>query len=78
MRYATHPPDNAETFNIGTELDIFNFVKARAGYRMGIDEGGLSAGVGVNVPFANIAVDVAYTDFGLLGDVTTASICLNF
>ncbi|UCH63365.1 MAG: PorV/PorQ family protein [Fidelibacterota bacterium] len=75
---AVHPPDNVETYNFGLELTVLQMLNVRAGYRMGVDEGGLTAGAGVNVPFLNASADIAYSTFGLLGSVMNTSLSLNF
>jgi hypothetical protein len=75
---ANHPPDNVEVYSLGAEVTMMNMFHARAGYKMGVDEGGLTIGAGVALPIANTAVDVAYSTFGLLGSVTRGSISLAF
>lgn len=73
-----HPPDNVEIYNLGAELTFLGMLSARAGYKIGVDEGGLTAGAGVSVPFLNVSADFAYTSFGLLGSVINTSVSLNF
>ena len=75
---ATHPADNAETINLGFELPLMNMLFLRAGYKFGGDEDGISAGAGINVPFINTSIDVAYSDMGLLGNVMRMSVGLQF
>lgn len=75
---ATHPPDNVEVYSIGAEATMMNMFSFRGGYKMGVEEGGLSLGAGVALPIANTAVDVSYSTFGLLGSVTRGSISLAF
>ena len=75
---AVHPPDNVETYILGAEFTFLGMLSARAGYRMGVDEGGLTAGAGVSVPFLNVSADFAYSSFGLLGFIINSSVSLNF
>lgn len=75
---AIHPADNKEMVNIGAEMAVLGLAKIRVGYKMGADEGGLAAGAGIKLPFANTSADVSYTDFGLLGSVFSMSIGLGF
>lgn len=75
---AIHPPDNSERVNFGTEVTLMNMLAVRAGYALGADEGGLSAGLGLLLPMIGGSVDMSYTTFGLLGNITNLSIGLNF
>ena len=71
---AIHPPDNNEKVNFGTEFLLMDMFALRAGYAFGANEGGLTAGVGVNVPFVGLTADMSYGDFGLLGSITNISL----
>ena len=73
---ATHPNDNKETFAIGSEFSLKNIIFLRAGYKLGVDEGGLSAGAGFIVK--NIRVDYSFTDFGALPDIHRLGISYQF
>lgn len=75
---AIHPPDNNEQVNLGTELTLMNMLAVRAGYAIGSDEGGLTAGLGLSLPFVGVYVDMSYMAFGLLGNVTNLSMGLEF
>ncbi|MFH1851927.1 MAG: PorV/PorQ family protein [Candidatus Neomarinimicrobiota bacterium] len=75
---AIHPPDNKELVNLGFEMRMAQMVALRAGYKIGVDEGGLTAGVGLNLPFMGTAIDMAYSAFGELGNVTRISLGMNF
>ncbi len=64
---ATHPNDNKETFSIGSEFQLKHLITLRAGYKLGVDEGGLSAGAGLSVK--GIRIDYSFSDFGALPDI---------
>lgn len=74
---AIHPPDNKEVINLGGEFTMMKMIAFRGGYRLGIDEGGLSFGVGLNVPYINASFDYSYSDFGLLGNIQHISLGLD-
>jgi hypothetical protein len=62
-----HPTDNVEWVNMGVELELYKSLALRGGYRLNVDEGNLSLGVGVNTPqiggvFARF--DYAYVKYG--------------
>ncbi len=65
-----HPTDNNETLDFGTEYAWKNLLYARAGYRFGIDEGGLPAfGFGLNLKrsFGQLKVDYGFNSKNKLG-----------
>lgn len=61
--------DRSETWNLGTEYKMGNLF-LRAGYQIGYDTNGFSAGVGYQVPtsFGIFNIDYAYTDMGYLAE----------
>ncbi len=61
-----HPTDNNEWVNGGMEAVLLDVLALRAGYRIGVDEGQMSLGLGVLPPrVANVglALDYAYVPF---------------
>jgi long-subunit fatty acid transport protein len=66
-----HPNDNSENLAVGAEYAWNRLFFVRAGYKMNVDEEGLTAGVGINAPlgFARVGVDYAFADFDRLGGV---------
>ncbi len=65
-----HPTDNNETLGLGTEYSWKNLLYARAGYRFGVDEGGLpSFGFGVNLKryFGQLSIDYGFSNKSRLG-----------
>ena len=66
-----HPNDNSENLALGMEYAWNETFFVRAGYKLNVDEEGLTAGAGVNAPIGigRGGVDYAYADFGRLGGV---------
>lgn len=67
-----HPVDNAENFVVGGEYTFMKLLALRTGYKMNMDEGGLTFGAGLNIPMIGIQklhFDYAYTDFGRLSSI---------
>jgi hypothetical protein len=83
---ATHPSDNYEWVNVGTEYAFRECVFFRGGYHsMFLDEaeGGLSLGFGVasNLVFSTstiVKLDYGYRDMGRIGGTNVISICVVF
>ncbi len=75
-----HPNDNSENLNFGLEYSLSETLLLRGGYRLNVDEESFSVGAGLHVPtsFATLKLDVAYTDFGRLGNATRAALLLAF
>ncbi len=73
---ATHPNDNKETFAVGSEFVLRNIFSLRAGYKLGVDEGGLSAGAGIAL--RNMRIDYSFSDFGALPDIHRIGISYKF
>ncbi len=73
---AVHPRDYYEQLNIGAEYLLFNTLAFRLGYSSPNDEHGLSMGVGFQKSYHNyqLALDYAYTNFGVFNDVHRVSL----
>jgi len=71
-----HPSDNIERMNIGVQYTLFNVLALRGGYIIGADAANFSAGAGFQIGF--IEIDYAYLDYGILNDIQTFSVALNF
>jgi long-subunit fatty acid transport protein len=77
----SHPPDNAERLNVGTEYSFKNFVHLRGGYNINYDAEGLAGGVGFHFPVSvagEADLDYAYTDMQDLGGVHRFSLTFEF
>jgi hypothetical protein len=77
----SHPPDNNERANLGTEIGYKDFLYLRGGRGFGYDAEGLSLGVGFKVPTSHnseATVDYAFTDMGFLGAIHRISIDFRF
>ncbi len=66
-----HPNDNSENLALGAEYAWNHLFFVRAGYKLNVDEEGLTVGAGINAPlgFARVGVDYAFADFDRLGGV---------
>ncbi len=75
-----HPNDNSENISIGAEYDYAKIVSLRAGYKINVDEQGLTAGAGVNLPLGigNVSVDYGYSAFSRLGSIHRFSVDVGF
>lgn len=71
-----HPNDNSENVSLGAEYSYNNIVQLRAGYKINVDEQGLTAGAGFNLPLGigKISVDYGYAGFSVLGSTHRFSI----
>lgn len=74
---AVHPRDYAEQMNIGGEYIFVNAFALRAGYAFPNDEHNFSAGAGFRRA-SNLALDYAYTPFGIFDPVHRFSVKLAF
>jgi len=72
---AIHPRDYAEQVNIGCEYTLLRMLALRLGYRYNYDEEDITAGFGIQKEFGNrnIAIDYAYTPFGVFDNVQRVS-----
>jgi len=73
-----HPNDNSENISLGGEYSYNNIVQLRAGYKINVDEQGLTGGAGVKLPLGigNISVDYGFASFTRLGSTHRFSILL--
>ncbi len=73
---STHPRDFRESVHFGAEYTFAKILALRAGYMTGLDERGLTAGLGVsqNVAGSNVRLNYAYEPFGVFGAVHYISI----
>lgn len=77
----SHPPDNNERANVGTEIGYKDFLYLRAGQAFGYDSEGLGFGLGFKVPTSlnsEATVDYAYTDMDYLGGLHRISVDFRF
>ncbi len=70
MHYRSHP----ETINIGVEYVLLDLLALRSGYRSNTEENAFSFGFGLKR--YGVAVDYAYTPFGLFDNVQRFTIRL--
>lgn len=81
---ATHPNDNSEYVNVGTEYSFRNLLALRIGYKNAFEndgEQGLTFGGGLNLRIdrsVRMRIDYAYADFGRLEQAHWYSFSLNF
>lgn len=64
-----HPNNNLEQYNFGLEYNLHDAIFLRSGYRIGVDEGGISLGGGAKLDLAGwsqIAINYSYSDLGIL------------
>lgn len=75
-----HPNDDAEHFNMGGEYRLNDRIVLRAGYKRREQVGGLTAGFGLDLPLPgrSLAVDYAFTDFGILGYINRFTVNFHF
>jgi hypothetical protein len=80
---AIHPNDNKEYINIGTELNLYNVLSLRGGYRelmLEDREGGLTFGVGLKLDVlgGSMNLDYANVDLGRLDHQNKFTLILSF
>jgi hypothetical protein len=81
---AMHPNDNAESINLGGELNLLQNFSLRGGYRnlfLPDLEGGLVLGAGFKVDLTgsyNIRFDYAYADYGRLAETHRLTLGMGF
>lgn len=75
-----HPNDNSENVNFGVEYAFEEKFILRGGYRINVDEASFSFGGGLKIPvtFAGLSLNVAYSDFGRLGNTTRGEVLISF
>ncbi|MGH7492039.1 MAG: PorV/PorQ family protein [bacterium] len=76
----THPNDNSERVNFGTQLGILDRLFLRGGYRYNYDDEDLSAGVGLSWPMSTnqLQIDYAFARHDLLPDVHRFAVGFQF
>lgn len=77
---ATHPRDYPEQLNLGGEYVLVNTFSLRGGYSFPNDEHGVSFGAGFKKSLKSygLALDYAYTPFGLFDNVQRFSLHFSF
>lgn len=80
---ALHPNYNTESANVGGELQLFNQISLRAGYKslfLKDSEEGFTLGAGLDIPLSGIRLraDYGYQDFGRLTEIQNFSFALVF
>lgn len=73
---ASHPRDYPEQIAVGAEYTFMKLLSLRVGYQTPNDEKGISAGVGLKHSFSgfDLAVDYAFTSFGVFNNVQQLSV----
>jgi hypothetical protein len=76
----THPNDNKERVNLGTEITLVEYLQLRGGYRIAYDIESATFGAGLRVPLgdARLRFDYAYALYDLLPDIHRISVGLDF
>jgi hypothetical protein len=76
---AIHPRDYSEQLNFGAEYTMMNLLAFRFGYMYNRDEEDITAGFGVQTKFGDrmVALDYAYTPFGVFNNVQRLSFRLS-
>jgi hypothetical protein len=74
-----HPGDARESFRMGSELEVLGRFFLRGGYETGRDDGGLSAGLGLQLKRHQLLwrIDYAYRDMGAFGGMHYVSMELS-
>ncbi len=77
----SHPPDNAERLNIGTEYNFREYFFLRGGIKVNYDSEGMTGGAGFRFPIGATQaarLDYAWSDMKSLGSAQRVSLELNF
>ncbi len=76
----THPNDNLERVNVGTELSVFDRIFLRGGYRYNYDDEKYTFGAGANLPMGStlVSFDYAYSIYDILPNVQRISVGVRF
>ncbi len=72
-----HSNNNLESYNFGLEYNLKGMFFLRGGYRINIDEGGLSLGLGVKFPYLDGkkgSIDYSFSDRGIFGGIHRFSV----
>ncbi len=72
----SHPSDEAEAIVVGNELQLGHGFELRGGYRSGIEDGGLSGGLGLRVDGTGspLRLDYGFVDHGSFGVLHSISL----
>lgn len=75
-----HPVDNSENAVFGIEYSYHDLLQLRGGYRVNLDEQGLTAGAGVHFALGKTAahLDFAYSPMGRLGSTNQFTVGFEF
>lgn len=75
-----HPVDNAENFVIGIEEEIMNILLLRGGWLVNQSERSFSIGGGIKASLGSMkfTADLAYLDFGVLGNILQLQMSFGF
>jgi len=76
----THPNDNDERINVGTEIQVLDQLSLRGGYRFGYDTESATFGAGVFLPLGDtrLSFDYAYALYDLLPNINRFSLGVSF
>lgn len=76
----THPNDNRERVNLGTEVRVLQYLFLRGGYRINYDIESGTMGAGVRVPVGDLRVnfDYAYAIYDMLPSIHRISLGVDF
>lgn len=77
----SHPSDNVERINVGTEYSFNQFFFLRGGYNFNADAEGLAGGFGLRVDTSqtsDLVVDYSWTDLNFLGDTHRISLGFSY
>jgi hypothetical protein len=76
----THPNDNLERVNFGTEVSVFDRVFLRGGYRYNYDDEKYTFGAGANIPVGStlFSFDYSYSVYDILPNVQRISLGVRF
>lgn len=76
-----HPNNNLEQYNFGLEYGFKQMLFVRGGYRLQLDEGGLTLGAGARFPLFGdhlSALDYSFSEVGVLPSVHRLSVSFSF
>jgi hypothetical protein len=76
----THPNDNDEHVNLGSEIKLLDRLFVRGGYRFGYDTERATLGMGLDIPLegTSIRFDYAYAVYDLLPNINRFSLGIVF
>jgi hypothetical protein len=77
----SHPSDNQERVNVGTEYSFNQFFFLRGGYNFNADSQGLAAGIGLKIDTSqtsDLIFDYSWVDLDFLGDTHRISLGFSY